>query len=306
MKISLILTCFNEAESIEGLISDVLSQSRIPDEMVVVDAGSRDETVQILKSFESAFSERGALLSLHVVPGAGIAHGRNLAIGLAKYEVIAVTDAGCRLNRDWLAEITVPITRGYADFVGGFFLPVAKTYFQSILAALTTAKRPGRNFMPSSRSVAFRKAIWERVGGYPEWLPWGEDTRFNTNCLEAGARYVVAADAIVHWEVRRTWRQAFTQFRRYAFGDGLARRITPSLALTTLAHGAVVVALIAGQPAYLILIPILGAAWVMRKKGIKLRDLPYATGLAVTIQLARSFGYLAGLVSRAPKAQGQG
>ncbi|WP_436299834.1 glycosyltransferase [Variovorax paradoxus] len=301
MKVSLILTCFNEVENIGALMSDVLGQSRLPDEMVIVDAGSQDGTLAVLKEFETKFFEKGSLLTLHVAAGAAIAHGRNLAIEMAKHEVLAVTDAGCRLDADWLAKITAPILRGYADLVGGFFLPVAKSRFQRVLAALTTANVPGKKFLPSSRSVAFRKSAWERAGRYPEWLKWGEDTYFNTRCLTTGARYRVAADAIVHWEVRRTWGQAFKQFRRYAFGDGLARRFTPSLAAAPAVYGVVLIGLLAGYPAIVLLVPLLGISWVLRKPGIALRDGLYATGLAVTIQAARAYGYLVGWLSNIVK-----
>jgi len=297
MKISLILTCFNEAENIGILMSDVLKQSRLPDEMVVVDAGSRDGTLLILREFEPKFVEKGSLLTLHVANGAGIAHGRNLAVEFAKHEVLAVTDAGCRLDSEWLSRITAPILRDEADLVGGFFLPVAKSRFQRVLAALTTGKAPGKRFLPSSRSVAFRKSAWERAGRYPEWLKWGEDSYFNQQCLTTGARYRIAADAVVHWEVRRTWGQVFKQFRRYAFGDGLARRFTLSLAVAPAVYGVVLIGLLAGYPVTLVLIPLLGTSWVLRKQGIELKDGPYAVGLAITIQAARALGYIVGWLS---------
>lgn len=297
MKVSLILTCFNEAENIGALMSDVLGQSQLPDEMVIVDAGSQDGTLAVLKEFEPKFVENGSLLTLHVATGAAIAHGRNLAIGMARHEVLAVTDAGCHLDPNWLAKITAPILRGDADLVGGFFLPVAKNRFQRVLASLTTANAPGKAFLPSSRSVAFRKSTWERAGRYPEWLKWGEDTYFNTQCLTSGARYCVAADAIVHWEVRRTWGQVFKQFRRYAFGDGLARRFTPSLAAAPAVYSVALIGLLAGYPAVVVLVPLLGIGWVLRKPGIPLKDGLYAVGLAVTIQAARAVGYLVGRLS---------
>ena len=34
-------------------------------------------------------------------------------------------------------------------------------------------------FLPSSRSVAFPKAVWALAGGYPEWLDYCEDLLFD-------------------------------------------------------------------------------------------------------------------------------
>ena len=136
MSISLILTCYNEKENIGVLIQDILNQTQLPDEMVIVDAGSKDGTIEVLHGFVTRFTEAGSHLRIIICDGASIAHGRNLAIESAHYDNIAVTDAGCRIQSDWLEKITRPLTLNNADFVGGFFLPVAPTRFQQILAAL--------------------------------------------------------------------------------------------------------------------------------------------------------------------------
>ena len=48
-------------------------------------------------------------------------------------------------------------------------------------------------FLPSSRSVAFRKAAWAAVGGYPEWLDYCEDLVFDLSLRERGAARRVRA-----------------------------------------------------------------------------------------------------------------
>ena len=44
MKVSVISTIFNEVESIDDLMASLMRQTRIPDEIVVADAGSSDGT----------------------------------------------------------------------------------------------------------------------------------------------------------------------------------------------------------------------------------------------------------------------
>lgn len=294
MKTSLVLTCFNERESIGALLDDVLHQSTLPHEMVIVDAGSKDGTLGVLHSFTGKFVSRGIGFEVLVHDGIGIAAGRNTAIERASGEVIAVTDAGCRLERHWLLNITRPLVEDLADVVGGFFLPVAHTRFQRVLACLTTASKPVEGFMPSSRSIAFRKAIWGAAGRYPEWLRWGEDTLFNSRCMALGARYEVAGDAVVHWEVRRTWRQVTKQFARYAYGDGLAQRITASLALGPLVYLGAVSGITLGYLSAALLIPLYGASWLVRRRNVSVKDWPYAIVLASAIQSSRAAGYCVG------------
>lgn len=294
MSTSLILTCFNEIESMPVLLDGVLGQTLLPSEMVVVDAGSTDGTLDVLNACKDRFREKESKLIIIVKSGVNIAAGRNIAIGKAENEFIVVTDAGCRLEPNWLELISEPLRNGSADFVGGFYVPDAHTRFQQMVASLTVGLEPGEDFLPSSRSVAFKKTLWEKAGQYPEWLKWGEDTLFDKLCLAAGARYSIAADAIVHWEVRRTLRAVIQQFRQYAYGDALARRYSISLVRNAFFYTLVLALVLAGHLVALLLIPALATLWILRKK-IPRREWPYAVVIASFIQMTRSVGFVSGL-----------
>jgi GT2 family glycosyltransferase len=190
--------------------------------VVVVDAGSVDGTLERLWEVAG----RDPRLRLHVVPGLNIAEGRNEAIRRAEGELIAVTDGGTLLEPDWLERLLEPI-EGRPDIAasGGVTLPGGRTWFERTLATITTPRvgeiDPSR-YLPSSRSVAFRRDWWRRAGGYPEWLPTGEDIVLGMRLRAAGARIVVATDAIVRWHARDTLGAFFNQYRDYARGDGRA------------------------------------------------------------------------------------
>ena len=77
-------------------------------------------------------------------------------------------------------------------------------------------------FLPSSRSVAFRKSVWSEVGGYPEWLDYCEDLIYDLAIRERFGPFTFAPDALVHFRPRTTMRAFFTQYYRYARGDGKA------------------------------------------------------------------------------------
>ena len=49
--VSVICTVLNEGESIKGLLDSLAAQTRLPDEIIFVDGGSRDNTVDILNSY---------------------------------------------------------------------------------------------------------------------------------------------------------------------------------------------------------------------------------------------------------------
>lgn len=219
MNVSLILTILNEGAALRPLLESILTQTRPPDEVVVVDGGSADETVAILESYRDRLP-----LRVIVAPGVGISQGRNIAIRHARHEVIAVTDGGVRLDPAWLEHLIAPFIQDPPpDLVSGFFLPDPHSLFEAALAA-TTLPAPdemGRGrFLPSSRSVAFTRAIWAAAGGYPEWMSYSEDVLFDLALLRGGARIAYAPQAVVYFRPRPSLAAFARQYRNYAYGDG--------------------------------------------------------------------------------------
>ncbi len=219
--ISVISTVLNESESIRPLLDSLVAQTRPPDEVVIADGGSRDNTVAILRTYESRLP-----LRILIEPGANISAGRNRAIADAKGEIIAVTDAGTVLARDWLERITQPLLDDPSlEVVGGFFEAAPQTVFEAALGATTLPLRAeiaAETFLPSSRSVAFRKAAWITAGGYPEWLDYCEDLIFDLRLREIAAPTAFAPDALVYFRPRPSLEAFSKQYYRYARGDGKA------------------------------------------------------------------------------------
>lgn len=81
------------------------------------------------------------------------------------------------------------------------------------------------DFLPSSRSVAFKKGFWQKVDEYPENLDTCEDLVFARKLKRKGAKFKVIRSAIVFWPQRRNLIEAFWQFYSYAKGDGQARYV---------------------------------------------------------------------------------
>ncbi|HYY89262.1 MAG TPA: glycosyltransferase [Chloroflexota bacterium] len=216
---SLVATVRDELATIDALLASVGAQTRPPDEVVIADGGSRDGTRERL----AEWSDR---LPIKVVdaPGSTIARGRNLAIRAARGDLIAVTDAGVRLEPTWLAALLARRAPD-VDVVSGFFSPDPRSVFERALGAtvlpVLADVSPAR-FLPSSRSVLFRRVAWECVGGYPEWLDYGEDLVFDLALRRAGCRFAFAPDALVWFRPRGSLRSFFRQYFQYARGDGKA------------------------------------------------------------------------------------
>lgn len=250
MKVSFITTVLNEEKTISSLLNSLSRQTRKPDEIVIVDGGSDDGTVKEIETFKESHST--TMIYIIVVKGANRAKGRNEAIKQATGDIIAVSDAGCILDKKWLEEITKLFTAeftaepsrsprrshgftsvqpatvrgGSVSVVAGYYQPEAKNIFQKCLACYTSVmpdKIDPNNFLPSSRSVAFKKSAWEKVGGYPENLDYCEDLVFCQKLKKAGLKFIFSPNALVYWPQKESLIQAFIQLFHYASGDVQAR-----------------------------------------------------------------------------------
>ena len=220
--VALVCTVLNEAAGFDELLGSIEAQTRQPDEVVIVDGGSTDGTWERLVRWEGRGPRRRALRR----PRANISRGRNEAIRACSAEIIAVTDAGVRLEPGWLAALGAPFEcAGAADVVSGYFRADPRSVFELALGATTmpnVEEIDPEHFLPSSRSIAFRRHAWEAVGGYPEWLDYCEDLVFDLALKRAGYRFAWAPTAVAHFRPRSDARRFFLQYYRYARGDGKA------------------------------------------------------------------------------------
>lgn len=321
--VSLIATVKNEGGTIGAWLDSIGRQTRHPNEIVIVDGGSSDDTWPILQACAAQ-----SLVPMKVLrsPGANIARGRNLAIEVAAGPIIACTDAGCVLDPGWLAAITGPFADDPAvEVSAGYYRGAIETDLHRIIAAYLIPPVELVNpqtFLPSARSLAFAKEAWSRAGGFPEWLTLAaEDTLFDIQLKKMTRRWALVPEAQVEWRLKSTLGGLFRQVRTYARGDGEAglmpetyrRHIQQCVSIMAKAvAGATgaVLTLATGAPVWLILAVLAIALtayqvyrMTLRPKGIPgqfNRFLNYFQSMlvAVSITLAMSIGYVQGVRKR--------
>ncbi|MGJ3237520.1 MAG: glycosyltransferase [Anaerolineae bacterium] len=221
MSITLISTVLNEGNTIHHMMRGLLQQTRQPDEILIVDGGSRDDTVAIINSYAEQLPVR-----VLVRDGYNISQGRNLAIDEAQGEILVITDAGTRLDQHWLEAITQPLLHDPAvTVVAGFFKADPHNTFETAMGATVlpvSNEIDPNSFLPSSRSLALRKTSAQSINGYPEWLDYCEDLVFDLRLKQTQPPFVFAPDALVYFRPRETLSAYFIQYYRYARGDGKA------------------------------------------------------------------------------------
>lgn len=212
-KTSLISTVFNEEKNIRYFIDSIISQTKTPEEFIIVDGGSSDDTFNIIKSV----AKKHKWIKPYQVSGLNISQGRNYAIKKAKGEIIVTCDAGGKFKEDWFERML----KGFNGEVGfGVDKPLIKNDFHKALAKVILHK----DVCGSSRNMIFLKEAWTSVRGYPEDLLIGEDTLFDERLKRKGWKFKTIRDAICLWEMREDLGAVKKQFYRYGYWDGVSYR----------------------------------------------------------------------------------
>ena len=173
---SVIIPLYNKECEIEGTIRSVLSQTRLPDEIVVVDDGSTDRSAGIVQRIGSP------LIRLVAQPNAGECAARNRAIAEARGEYLALIDADDEWEPGFLAEIEAMIGEfpGCGLYCTGFSVVSHDGLFPA--RGLDRRGVVGNFFRDSAhRYIAIPSAscipreVIDTVGGFPEGMKMAGD-----------------------------------------------------------------------------------------------------------------------------------
>lgn len=214
LNVSVVIPVRDEARSIDGLLDSLCSQTRLPDEVLICDAGSTDGTVERIEKYLQCMPVR--VLSVGpAFPG----RARNVGIQAARHNVIALTDAGIRLDPEWLDRLVAPFEGPFApDVVYGRFEPVTDSFRQRCIA-LAFVPPPNRNSglrTSSLASMAMDRRVWDRVGGFREDLRSAEDLLFMRGIAKAGFSVQYQQHAVAFWNPPRDFTSTFRRFTAYS------------------------------------------------------------------------------------------
>jgi glycosyltransferase involved in cell wall biosynthesis len=215
-RIALVVPLQDEGRTIVDLLASVGAQTMPPDEVILVDAGSRDDTVS-RASAHVAFQRTRILTAGRVYPGVA----RNAGVAATSCEWIAFTDGGVVLDPHWLQELARQAGSG-VDVVYGHFDPVCESVFQQCAAtAYVPPRAPHGTRGPSTASCLLRRKAYEVIGGFPSYRA-AEDLVFFKRLEEAGFRGAFAPRAVARWRIPETPLGVYRRFALYSYHNLLA------------------------------------------------------------------------------------
>lgn len=221
LQVSLVIPIKNESDSLENLVKSIEAQTLQPDEVILVDGGSIDNTIQIAEQIISKKPNFKLIKTPKALPG----KGRNIGAENARNDWIAFTDAGIRLSQDWLEKLAEKVgEKQEIDVVYGNYAPVINNYFEKI-AALSYVPAQNKDVIRgwTIASYLIKKKAWKAVGGFPDFRA-AEDLMFMEAVEKHGFRSVRAPDAIIYWHLRPNLSSTFHKFILYSKHNVFAGR----------------------------------------------------------------------------------
>lgn len=227
MKIDAIMTTYNEKKNLKICIPSVFNQTLPPRRLVIVDAGSTDGTLELIKKFRKKYS-----IKFIIRRGCNRSKGRNEAIKKSTAEYIFSLNADVKLKRNCIESLARIIIRD-SDIgaVGGiqvfpknqnviakavWYLP-GMSELSEINTPLVMKKEIEVKNIPCECCLWRRKALVES-GMFNEKLNWGEDPELHYRMRKRGWKLVATRKAKFEHFYKNTIKKFIKQQLFYGIG----------------------------------------------------------------------------------------
>ena len=204
-RISVIIPNFNRETLISATIENLLAQTHLSHEIIVVDDGSTDGSVEVIRSF-------GSKIKLIQQANQGPGAARNAGLAVATGDYIQFQDSDDLLSLNKLEAQARQLDDTGADLVFGpwahVFIREQQVRFETCM--LQQALPPKsielsawllRGWSTIFQSVLFRKTLLTATGHYRTDIRYGEDMEFFFRLLARRPRAAFAADVLTLYRV---------------------------------------------------------------------------------------------------------
>ena len=191
VKVSLLVPCYNQARHIGGVIKAVQAQTRPPDEVIIVDDASTDDSLRVIAQFPVTLQQHKNNL--------GPAAARNTALKVATGDILLYLDADAYprpglIEKMILAYQALDIqTLRTLGGIGGRGLEVHPKSLADRWRALHASQNFGTSYKKQvpflfGLCASYRRDVLEEVGGFDDAFPInaGEDFELGYRMRKAG------------------------------------------------------------------------------------------------------------------------
>jgi glycosyltransferase involved in cell wall biosynthesis len=207
IEVSVILPCYNDEKYIEDCISSILTQSYGSFELLVINDGSTDRSLELIKSIKDR-----RIILINNPRSKGVACARNMALSEAQGEYLFFTDSDCVVDKEWIQNGLNEMKKSNCLGLEG------KTYYVSRNHELTLSdKRPGdveKDQQYMTCNMVYKKEAFDKVGGFDHSFTYHSDREFAFRVLAHGKIAHTDTMLVIHREKRWTIKSYLLSARR--------------------------------------------------------------------------------------------
>ncbi len=222
--VSVLIPAYNEAENVRATILSVLQNTRQPDEIIVIDDGSTDETFARAEEMQAKYP---GIVRVITQRNAGKSQALNNGLRHATGEVVVAIDGDTVLDVECIDAVVRPFAEPRIGATAGKIVPantdtmmekyqhleymVGQNIDKQVVSALGSV-----NIVPGAVGAWRRDAVLAAGGYSTDTLVEDQDLTLALLGMNYGVVYV--PDAIAYTEVPRTVRSFYTQRFRWTYG----------------------------------------------------------------------------------------
>lgn len=228
MLISIVIRTLNEETHLNALLQKIYQQDIGEDtfEVVLVDSGSSDKTLDIARSFDCRITS---------IPKASFSFGRSLNLGceLSRGQLLVFISGHCiPVRNDWLASLVAPIKEGLVAYSYGMQEGGSTTKFSEhqVFSKFYPSGDvvPQEGFFCNNANAALLKESWEQFG-FDEKITGLEDMFLAKQLENSGLKTGYVASASVYHIHDESWEQVEMRYEREAIA---LQEIMPEVQVT--------------------------------------------------------------------------
>jgi glycosyltransferase involved in cell wall biosynthesis len=234
MRFSVIIPVYNRPDELRELLESLSQQTRIPDEIVVVEDGSVNRADDVVESFKNRLTIR-----YYLKPNGGQGFARNYGFERATGDYFVIFDSDALVPPHYFETVEQRLQTDWLDAYGGpdaahpNFTPIQKAISYSMTSVFTTGgirgskKNLGGKFHPRSFNMGFSRKVYEKIGGY-KISRMGEDIEFAIRIIENGFKTSLLPEAFIYHKRRTNFGQFYRQLRFFGRARINIARFFPS------------------------------------------------------------------------------
>lgn len=218
LPISIVVTVFNDSESIENFLKNIDNQSCHPSELIIVDGGSSDNTSELILEF-SKYSKFKIIL---VSEGKrlNISEGLNQGIKNSSFSNILIAGTGNFYDIDFIKELWIAKEKSINKIFYSSVLGQKNSNFSDLFNKYFLNGNQCFDWEPSNHGVLIHKSIFKNHGLFWEGFHYaGEDSEFFNRVTQAGELCEYVQKAILYWETPRNWKEYNRKMQVNAIAD---------------------------------------------------------------------------------------